>query len=274
MVIITGVLGFMLTPGAWHGDHTLASGFFNPTYLPQLVLRSGLALGLSAAMALVLARWLAPPDFQAEASRFLGRFFYAAVPLIARGGLGYLAVLPEAVRGLVPTALVGTRLVPYVQASYVVNALGCLALLGLGWWARRRALPVAGRVAALVAVVALLGQFERVREFARKPYMIPGYMYANGLREADRAAYDRDGVLAHARYAQGDAGQAVFRLECAACHTLGGMNDPTVHLKGEPAAAIDPFIGSLHEIHPFMPPFMGTAQERRALAEFLASKAK
>jgi hypothetical protein len=273
MVIITGILGFMLTPGAWQGDRSLWSAFLNPTYLPQLVLRSGLALALAAATALVCTRWLAPKAFQAEASRFLGRFFYAAVPLMAIGGMAYLAALPEAVRGLIPTALVGTRLVPYVHASYVMNVIVCLALLAFGWLARRRSLPVLGRVAALIVVVGLLAQFERVREFARKPYMIPGYMYANGLRVEDRAAYDRDGILAHARYPQGDVGQAVFRLECASCHTLGGMNDPTLPLKGQPAAAIDPFIGSLHEIHPFMPPFMGTPAERKALAEFLASRA-
>ncbi|MDB5096676.1 MAG: Cytochrome [Cyanobacteria bacterium RYN_339] len=274
MAIITGILGFMLTPGAWHGDHSLWSAFLNPTYLPQLVLRSGLALGLGASLALVLTRWLAPADFQAEASRYLGRFFFAAVPLIALGGMAYLFVLPDAVRGLVPTALVTSRFIPYVQASYAINAVICLALLGFGWQARRRALPIVGRLAAFVALVCLLGQFERVREFARKPYMIPGYMYANGLREADRAKYDRDGILAHARYPDAHPGRAVFKLECASCHTLGGMNDPSVPLKGQSAAAIDPFIASLHEVHPFMPPFMGTAKERRALAEFLASEAR
>jgi hypothetical protein len=29
----------------------------------------------------------------------------------------------------------------------------------------------------------------------------------------------------------------------------------------------------MHEVHPFMPPFMGTAVERRALAVYLAAEA-
>lgn len=282
MAIITGILGFMLTPGTWHGSHTLASAFFNATYLPQVLLRAGIATALAAAFAMVLARWLAPQDFQVEVTRYMSRFLLGAVPAIALGFLWYLAVLPDEARALLPTALVSLALVPYVHASYVANAVICLLLAGLGVWGLRGGLPIMGRVVALVAVIGLLGQFERVREFARKPFMIPGYLYANGLRAEDRTAFDRDGILPHARFASVhqvtpdnrlEAGHEVFKLECAACHTLGGANDLQARLAGQPASAIEPFIGSLHEIHPFMPPFMGTAAERQALAEFLAGSA-
>jgi hypothetical protein len=266
MAIITGILGYMLTPGVgW-------ATFFNPTYLPQLVLRTGLALALAASLALVLARFLAPADFQAEVSRYLSRLFAWAVPAIALGGAAYLYVLPDTVRGLIPTALVTERFIPYVHLSYGINAAICLLLLLLAW---RPPMALVTRLVAFLAVVGLLGQFERVREFARKPYMIPGVLYANGLRVADREKYDRDGILPHAKYvgkpaSRLEAGRAVFKLECASCHTLGGVNDPRVRLQGQNAAAIDPYIGILHEVHPFMPPFMGTAEERKALAEFLA----
>ena len=156
-------------------------------------------------------------------------------------------------------------------AAVALFAFAPLLVGALGAWGLRRGLGLPARLVSLAVVVVLLCQFERVREFVRKPYMIPGYLYANGLRVADKPAYDRDGILAHAKYVRGlPPGQAVFKLECAACHQLGGANDPTARLAGVSAAGIDGFIGVLHEAHPFMPPFMGTSAERKALAEFLA----
>lgn len=282
MVIVTGILGFMISPGNWNADHQFSSAFFNPTYLPQLVLRLGLALALAACGTLAILRWLVPPDFRADAARYVSRFVLASVPFVALGGLWYMAMLPEQARMLMPTALLTSSFAPYVQASYVANALVCLFLAIAAACGLRYRLPTAIGLAMWIAAAGLLGQFERVREFARKPFIIPGYMYANGLRVADSAAYQRDGVLAHAHYVGVShvtpsnhltAGHAVFRLECAACHTLGGANDPLPHLKGLSAEGIDPFLGVLHQAHPFMPPFQGTPAERRALAEFLASQA-
>jgi hypothetical protein len=136
-------------------------------------------------------------------------------------------------------------------------------------------------LALFVALVGTLGTFERVREFVRKPWIIPGYMYSNGIREADVPLLNREGVLKHARWSTerevprtGDkraAGRAVYELECASCHTLEGLNGLGPKVGGKPVASIEAFIGVQHQVHPFMPPFVGTPAEKAALAEYLAS---
>ncbi len=282
MVIVTGILGAMLTPGQWLVDRGFWGAFFNPTYLPQLILRSGLALALAAALAQLLGRWFATPDLRAELDRFCARFHLAAVPLLAVGGLWYLAVLPEQVKRLIPAALLTTRYAAWAQHAWLWQVATCLALAGLGVWGLRRTRPWPAPLvlAVFIGLVGTLGAFERVREFVRKPYIIPGYMYANGIRVADVPMLARDGVLKHARWAgepavvpgrERQAGRAVYELQCAACHTLEGPNGLGPKVGGMPQAAIAGFIGVQHQVHPFMPPFVGTEAEKLALADYLAS---
>ena len=46
LVLITGILTFMLTPGAWTDTHDLHDAFFNPTFWPSVLLRTGVAVAL------------------------------------------------------------------------------------------------------------------------------------------------------------------------------------------------------------------------------------
>jgi hypothetical protein len=130
----------------------------------------------------------------------------------------------------------------------------------------------------------LLGTFERVREFIRKPYVIGEYMYANGLRVADYPLYKEEGVLRHAAYAavrevREDnavaAGAEVFRIACTRCHTATGINSATDRLRdmyGDGSwdrETIRYYLLGMHTARPFMPPFPGTEREAGALADFL-----
>ena len=49
--LITGILGFMLTPDGWPWDRSFWSAFFNPSFLPQLAVRLSWAFGLGAIFA-------------------------------------------------------------------------------------------------------------------------------------------------------------------------------------------------------------------------------
>jgi mono/diheme cytochrome c family protein len=284
LLIIVGILGAMLTPGAWVTDRSFWGAFFNPTYVPQVLVRTGLALGLAAALGLTLAPWLAPPSTRAAFGRLCSRFLLAAAPLLAVGGSWYLAVLPAHVRAQLPTAAATLAFAQWAERAAAMHLVVWVGLLALGLWGVRRSrpwpLPLA--VTAGLALTLSMGHFERVREFARKPFLIPGYMYANGLRVADAARFEREGILAHTRW-QGvqavapgrerEAGQALFRLQCATCHTLQGPNALVPKVAGWSPAQVDGFVKVQHQVHPFMPPFLGTDAERRALAEFLASEA-
>jgi len=51
MVIITGILGFMMTPGRWLETGGFFSGFFNQTYWPQLLFRTSMMFAIAGCYA-------------------------------------------------------------------------------------------------------------------------------------------------------------------------------------------------------------------------------
>jgi mono/diheme cytochrome c family protein len=87
-----------------------------------------------------------------------------------------------------------------------------------------------GATAVLLAVLAFafFGGYERLREGARKPFLIHSHMFSNGLLLSDIEAMNSEGVFARSGWAaRGSAdplavGQRVFRAQCSACHTIDG----------------------------------------------------
>lgn len=148
-------------------------------------------------------------------------------------------------------------------------------------WVERFAFAV-----PLLLTFALLGYFERVREFIRKPWVIANYMYANGLRGEDYPLLQREGVLKHAVYVHAHevipgqelvGGRDVFLLACSRCHTSDGMNGLvskfTTLLGKEKWSedAIVTYTRSMHGARTFMPQFPGNESELNALAKYIAS---
>jgi len=67
----------------------------------------------------------------------------------------------------------------------------------------------------------------------------------------------------------GNAGQAVFDANCAMCHGADG-EWPLVKRASRPSAEFYELIGRLPSINEMMPPFEGSEDERKALADHLA----
>jgi hypothetical protein len=136
--------------------------------------------------------------------------------------------------------------------------------------------------AFLIAVLALVttGVTEWAREAVRKPFIIYDYMYSNTLRLDEVNRVREQGILKSARWVRTRevdpqnpyaAGQDIFRVECASCHSVNGYNSIRFAVKGWRLSMIDYQLQHLNELKGFMPPFVGTAEERRALALWLAS---
>jgi mono/diheme cytochrome c family protein len=147
-----------------------------------------------------------------------------------------------------------------------------------------RRLPRVALLIPFAATIALLGSFERVREFIRKPYIIGQYMYANGIRVEEAPLLREEGVLRHATYTSVrevtednriEAGAEIFRLTCTRCHTATGVNAVPDRLRamyGDGAWDRDTvkyYLLGMHVPRPFMPPFPGTETEAGALADYL-----
>jgi len=289
MALIVSILSFMMDPGSWRSDKTLLSGMFNPVYLPQLAFRTPLAMVMAGAFGLLVLLWAteAGSALRANAVRAIGRWILAWTAPCVLGGLWYAHAVPDAMKARLPVALLTQALESWAHTALWVLACACAAIALTALWAALRPHATRGWALVLPAVlsIVLLGTFERVREFVRKPYAIADYLYSNGIRKADYALLQRDGMLAHATYtpvrtitADNEliAGREVFNLACTRCHTVDGINGirgVLDTLYGEHALwdehTLASYVGAMHNARPFMPPFPGSEREKQALATYL-----
>jgi mono/diheme cytochrome c family protein len=298
LVIIQGIISFMLTPGRWLVTRSFWHGILNPTYFPGLALRTGVCLLLAGAYLTLAALREGDRAARARMVRLLA-VFQVVGALIAFGGLHWwIAALPDSVRALfvgakpVMAALARTgHLALWALTLYLVLALFSLLVPKAQRW------PIAALT--LIAAFAFFGGFERLREGSRKPFVIRDFMFSNGILVSEIADLNQRGVLAKAGWAAHESdgtsvgrGRAVFRAECASCHTL----DHYLSMRAIVAPVDRDMLGSIlsalrdegkayasgqlaHDGHiatekldyPFMPPLVGTDGEAAALTDYLMS---
>jgi mono/diheme cytochrome c family protein len=192
--------------------------------------------------------------------------------LLGLGLAWWQACLPADARALV------------LPADSLLHATGLLLMVALALFALLMLLGLAapGTAGIAVGLVALvlagtaLGGYERVREGARKPFVITGYMYSNGIRVAEAERIGRDGLLRQARWAALDhrpvaVGEQVFRAQCQMCHSLDGYLAIRPLVAGQDAEGLASLLDVLRGGRPGMPPILGTDEELRQLAGYLVS---
>lgn len=290
MAVITAILGFMMDPGNWMSAKSFLSGVFNPIYLPQLAFRTPLAMISAGLFALFLVYFFTrgAAELRARAARWISAWVLLWLPLGLAGSLWYWKVVPDWMRANVPVALTTQQFTQWQQTALILlGAMGALVLLVCLWGVARPSwLPRAALLMPFVAALVLFGTFERVREFVRKPFVIGGYMYANGIRAQDYDLLREEGILTHATYVslrvvtadnRVEAGADVFRIACTRCHTTAGVNGVTQKLTALYGSgpwdrdAVKAYLQTMHNARPFMPPFPGTDLEAGALADYLVS---
>lgn len=276
LVIINGIITFMLTPGQWLTTGQFWDGFFNPTYWPSLVLRTGI-VAIMATVFMVFAALRAGREERGSLLRYLGGWLVGGVLVSYAGYRWWEAALPEGARALflgdAPTlaALAGTRSV-MLWALAAALVLGVLLLL-----LRPRSVNAATAAVLMVAGFVFFGGYERLREGVRKPFLIHGHMFSNGLVVDDIARINQEGLAPHSGWvALGGAddpvatGRRIFLVQCASCHTLDGYQAirpvlPTVAdalavAAADPAAGAAAFARECAGCHPDV-----TAEEMRAM---------
>jgi mono/diheme cytochrome c family protein len=227
LVIINGIITFMLTPGRWLETQAFWDGFFNPTYWPSLLLRTGIVI-LMAASFLVFTALKTSENRRAGVMRYLGWWFVAGAVISYAGYRWWEAALPGTVLNLFggTSPALATLATTRSFTLWMLTAalvVGAVILVAAPKFAR----------AATVTVMALLafaffGGYERLREGTRKPFLIHSHLFSNGLLVSDIAAVNEEGVLARSGWAARGAddleavGRRVFRAQCSACHTIDG----------------------------------------------------
>ena len=291
LFVINGIITFMLTPGSWQPPSPNATAtsqqafwlaLFNPSSWPSLLLRTISALAFAGISVAVVVNYIRSYSHE-ERQRIihLGSYLLAPLGLMAPLAAWYFAVLPAEARQF---AFGGSIAMTLFLAFGIVSSLyvGGYAYFGLIRSKRTINLPTALLLLAIAFVAT--GSMEFVREGVRKPYLIYGYIYSNGIpaTPAWRERINREGILAHARFAYPPdmtrdelyqlplhrLGEYVYNAECRICHTPGGTNaiEPLVNRVSR--ELLTQIVGELDQLKNYMPPFMGTPLEKQALVEY------
>lgn len=279
LFMINGIITFMLTPGAWMQTQAFWDGFYNPTFWPSLLFRSALCAMLSGLFGLVWASLI--DDSRARELMTGVTRLWALVPLpfMALGAWWYIAALPAPQLEMVLRRTADIR--PFLDAFPVV--LGAIMLGGLAFFAR---LPVKSRVPVASVLLALglcqVATFEWVRETGRRPWIVHGVIWSNGIRPEAAKTADEAGMLATARWtrvkqvSENDlmaAGREIWQIQCSNCHGIGApMLDILPRIANRPLAGVEALIVGQGTTQGYMPPFVGTTQEMRALATYLVNE--
>jgi len=289
MAVITAVLGFMMNPGSWPQQQDLLAGLLNPAYIPQLLFRTCAAMMMAGSLALALCTAFTRKQtaLRAEAVRsFAGWTLFWTVPMCI-WALVYHQAIPIEMMVNLPVAF-GTQAWAGSYTLLLQLTLG-VGLVGIAFnlWALLKPARAYSFVwlVPFLCVCLLMSQFERTRQFIRKPYVLAYYMYSNGVRPHESAYLVKTGLLANSAWAAHrsvsaenriQAGREVFLIACSRCHTLTGANSVTANLarlypgQNWSPEIIDSYIRNINGARPYMPPFPGNAAERGALAAYLA----
>jgi mono/diheme cytochrome c family protein/cytochrome bd-type quinol oxidase subunit 1 len=279
LFVISGILSFMLTPGAWLASQGFADGFFNPTFWPSVLVRTLGAIAFAGLYVAVTA-WREEPGLRTRLIRWAALW---AVPAVALGPIAAWLYfrsagfdLLDATRAAIPTAAHAWWLT-MAAALLAAGVLLAAALLARRW-PRLVSLPLG--LVLLALGFASIGGAELVRESIRKPFVIGGgergYMYAHGLTPDEVRESRQRGLLAHARWVSAACdgadgrGEELFRIACRSCHTVSGYRAIRGFVDGKRVAAINAALGRLERLRGRMPPFPGNTEEQQHLAIYLA----
>lgn len=288
MALIVAILAFMMDSGGWTQNKNFFSAFFNPLYIPQLIFRTFYALMAAGFFALFCTFFFTKKGTEERRTMVTTCSGWALFSGLAClfGGIVYMAFIPPAMKAQIDVGLLTMQFAQWQDKFNVLLFVTCVAFVVIGFWGflEPKHLPQLAMVLPLFLSVWLLGHFERVREFIRKPYVIADYMYSNGFRPDELEFFQYNGILKYATYARHsevtednliDAGEDVFMLTCSRCHTTGGINgvlNKFTAMYGTGAwdpAAMKAFMSTMHNSRKFMPPFPGNDQEKEALVAYI-----
>ena len=278
LFLINGIIGFMLTPGAWLENHNFWSGFFNPTFFPSLFFRSCIAFLMAGVFALLTTSFLKDAVLRKTMTLFSGKWALTSLIGSAVAGYWYLAVLPEPARDLVlgksPTITTFVKTGLYSMAVLLVFLL-LLTVIKPAFNKKPVALLI------FCAAFVYFGSFEWIREAARRPYVVNEVLYTNNIYKKDVERLSENGFLSEAKWKvhskltvenQLEVGRDLYILQCYSCHTLEGINNPLApKTKAMSYQAMTHYLKSTIKQRPFMPPFVGTDEEAMALAAYLTN---
>lgn len=286
LVLITGITAFMLTSGSWTPEKSFFVAFFNPSFVPQVLVRTGGSLAIAALGIGLHATFHANGAWKDRLVRWVSRWALGGMVCIGLGTLGYLLILPDHAR----LNMVRAPMLLVMTALNFGVTLVVIAALALGYIAGHRWVTPPSAVLLFMAGVLAITTGEFIREGSRKPYQVEGYILSPGVRVSDVPLYHERGFIDQTpwlalylrqRWPDLDrpdrwtdeqrvrSGEAIFRYHCAGCHALTGYNGIRPIIRPWTPELIREAVRHLHRTNPAMPPWLGNEAEREALARYL-----
>jgi hypothetical protein len=279
LFVIDGIVSFMLTPGRWVETKSFWDGFFNPSFGPSLFFRTFIALSLAGIYGLITSTRIQDDTLRQRMVRYCVLWLAVPFVLLVPSAWWYLQVIPPEARAVIsdPTLTVSSVAKAFLVLTPIVFVAGLFMALRLP-----KSLQQGFSFVLIILAFVYLGSFEMVRESARRPYIIHGYMYSNSILKASLPEFQKSGVLKSARWAKNKtitdaneaaAGEEVFKLLCISCHSVGGFrNDMLEHTDSMTAVQFEGILEEMGDEKRQMPPFAGNEQESQALTKYVLEK--
>ncbi len=198
LVIINGILTFMLTPGdpwlAVAGTGQEASrfwqAFFNPTYWPNLFMRTLVCTSLAGIWALVSYSRIdghLNPELKTELVRWSAKWLLPSFALLPFALGWYLWSVPESQRALLSLGIntIGTGAFTQVTRTALIIVMTSATIVAVVYfiaWRKPKDFTFGHACAVLLLALMATASGEYAREMLRKPYVIGRHMYSNGVR--------------------------------------------------------------------------------------------
>ncbi|MEJ5166134.1 MAG: cytochrome ubiquinol oxidase subunit I [Thermoanaerobaculia bacterium] len=292
MVIIVGILAFQLTPGKWLETGNFFDGFFNPTYFPQLLVRTFYMFAIGGLFALAVASRIKNIEARAKISKFSAGLGILGLILGSIFINWYIKMLPENSLKIF-SDLKFTGLYKLGQYSVLLILLYFIFV-----YLKPRWVHIIPSILFIIIAFGGIWSGERLREIARKPYVIRSVMYSNQIISGDIPSknvkseiqkFNESGLLSNfilkdSIFKEGAIedkmlkGRILAQIQCVSCHCLQrkGLRPLPVLLERVGAKSEDEISGILDMLqgYSFMPPFVGTEEEKQALSLYLSSLTK
>ena len=276
MVVINGILSFMLTPGQWIKTHQFWDGFLNPTFFSSLAFRTCMAVVIAGLFAYVTAVRMNDSAFRQQMMRYASKWLLFPLVFLVPSAIWYYFSLPDEIR--IRSFILNPQMHPFVLIFIATS--GLIFIAGILQSLRSpRILQYILTAFFLIIGLGWIGGFEYIREVARKPFVIGNYLYSTSIQADQVDRLNHEGVLANAKWSEIKtidksnalkAGQELFRIECMCCHTVGGIrNDILPRIKNYTYLGLVSSLTGQGKIHTYMPPFVGTPEEKEALALYM-----
>ncbi len=282
LIIINGILTFMLTPGKWIETGNIWDGFFNPSYFPSVILRLVIMGSIAGVFAIVTSSRIKDDSLRHRMLHYSSKWLIPSFFLLPFIMYWYFTTLPENVAKLVESGIanIGSGNLSVLTRLLLLTMLLSVTIYVvslLGPYFNPDKFSFGFSILILILGLIVTGATESMREMVRKPYVVYDYLYSNGVLKSVAADSTNFGILKHNKWIaekeitpanQKIVGEKIFRIQCQSCHTASGYRSMKDLAKGWDREFIFKRLTSLPATN-LMPPFMGTEEERRAVAEYI-----